>query len=161
MGIGTYYFNLKATPNTISSALNSTPNYTLQRNYTGTIYFEPFLFRKQLIESSLVLETGYTHAYKATFLAIDQSLLKSEIGYYIPVGIGLSVNFKMPKIAHIEAFRWIGLNWMGGYRTSIYHYNNNSNYNAFYQSISGALFLDQIYTDYKKHRQQKHLEKLK
>ncbi|MFM2224572.1 MAG: hypothetical protein RJA07_774 [Bacteroidota bacterium] len=149
IGIGGYYMNDK------SEVAFSFDNITsffqtsfTQKHYIGTIYFEPYLIRKNLWESSIVTEVGYGKI-KNTYTTIDEiSIVKKENGYFIPAGIGLSLNLKLPAIFGVKPIRWVGINAMAGYRTSLLQNLPAYNFNGFYWSISGAVFLDRISEDY-------------
>ncbi|MBC7721236.1 MAG: hypothetical protein H7068_04385, partial [Pedobacter sp.] len=58
VGIGGYFLNQDTT--IVKTDALGRPTSKLQRKlYFGTVYYEPFLFRKKLVEMSLVFEIGY------------------------------------------------------------------------------------------------------
>src|SRR5882757_262218 len=62
LGIGGYYMNEAVTPaadphRAVSRTSND--NNHRQRLYLGTIYYEPYIIRRELWETSVVFETGY------------------------------------------------------------------------------------------------------
>jgi hypothetical protein len=104
--------------------------------------------RRKLWETSLVFETGYGRTVNSTIDKTDSNTVQKQNALFIPAGVGLSVNLKLPALFHIECFRWIGINAIAGYRTTIYLQDKQYNYNGFYWSLSGAIFLDRLFDDY-------------
>lgn len=147
MGVGGYYMNEYAekeitTPTGTGNALIN------KKIYLGTIYYEPYLIRKDLWESSLVFETGYGRTVNTITTEKDDNQFSKVNGLLIPAGIGLSVNLKLPTILKIECFRWVGINAMVGYRAAVYQQDKQYQYNGAYWSLSGAIFLDRMVEDY-------------
>jgi hypothetical protein len=151
LGIGGYYMNKTvdlAVPSTPLTRTNSDQLTLHKKLYLGTFYYEPYLLRRKLWESSLVFETGYGRTVNNTVDKTNDKIVENNNALLIPAGIGLSVNLKLPPIFHLQCFRWIGINAMGGYRTSIYRQDKQYNYNGAYWSLSGAIFLDRMFEDF-------------
>ena len=158
LGIGGYYMNktidMGTTTNTLSRT--STDAYTLHKKlYLGTVYYEPFLLRRNLWETSLVFETGYGRTANESFDKTANISSATNNAMIIPIGAGLSVNLKLPALFRVPFFRWIGINAMGGYRATIYQQDKQYNYNGAYWSISGAIFLDRVFDDFQRWKNQK------
>ncbi len=158
VGIGGYYMRKS---NTVKSAtaFSGTTNDEITINkklYLGTIYYEPYLMQRSLWEASIVFETGYGRAINAsTDNTVNKDATASNT-ILIPAGLGMSLNFKLPVLFHHRGFRWIGLNIMSGYRTTLYQQDEETDYDAAYWSLSGALFFDRMFDDlrtWKKERQ--------
>jgi len=158
IGIGGYYMNKS---NTVISAIafsgTGADEFTINKKlYLGTIYYEPYLLRRGLWEASLVFETGYGRAVNYSMDNTLNKMTAESNTLLIPAGAGLSINFKLPALFHLQEFRWVGINIMGGYRTTLYRQDEEYDYNAVYWSLSGAVFLDRMFEDlrnWKKERQ--------
>ena len=159
VGIGGYYMNKSTDIDAQSASLSgiSGTGYTLhQKLYLGTIYYEPLLVRRKLWETSLVFETGYGRIVHYNMVDSMSKTSGESNSIMIPAGAGLSLNLKLPAIFHLQGFRWVGINIMGGYRTIIYQQDKSYSYNGVYWSLSGAIFLDRMVEDlrsWKKERQ--------
>ncbi len=152
-GIGVYYLNQTNTfpaGSTIAELHQISNAITVQQlNYIGTLYLEPFLFRRALFESSILIESGYgkiTNRIRNPVAPYQEAI---ENGHFLPLGVGLSVNFKFPPLFGFVPLRWFGINLIGGYRTAINDNLNSLNYNGAYWSLSGAIFLDRFEDDFK------------
>jgi hypothetical protein len=111
----------------------------------GTLYYEPYLFRKKMCEMSVVLEAGYGVIYTDTLgMQQDWSLRSHSIKSIFPVGAGLSANLIMPDIRGLHFLTYLGLNGMVGVRET-----PGSAGGGLYWSISSAIFIDRIFTDVK------------
>jgi hypothetical protein len=160
LGVGGYYMNkndqaLQSSPASDLPERSITKQMNIHRQlYLGTLYYEPFLMRRQLWEWSVVGEIGYGQTVVHTTDMATSAEVSSSRAALVPAGLGLSFNFKLPPVMHIRCFRWIGLNAMAGYRAAIYRQDKQYNYNGAYWSISGAIFLDRMLDDYRswKHR---------
>jgi len=151
LGIGGYYMNQHTDQGVTATTLSRTSSDPLTVNkqlYLGTIYYEPYLLRRTLWETSLVFETGYGRTVNSSVNKTNNSTLLQQNGLLVPAGIGLSVNLKLPPLFNIQCFRWIGINAMAGYRTTIYQQDKQYNYNGAYWSLSGAIFLDRMFEDF-------------
>jgi hypothetical protein len=151
VGIGGYFLNQDTS--VVSYLPNGNPRAKLQRNlYFGTIYYEPFLFRKQVIEMSLVFEAGYG---KATLDSNVRSQQGTRVTYkdvqvsqaFVPVGVGISYNFKFPDIKPIHFLTYIGINALVGLRKTLLESDLKYNYDGWYWSIGGAIFIDKMFAD--------------
>ncbi|MFT3937164.1 MAG: hypothetical protein QM726_26365 [Chitinophagaceae bacterium] len=151
-GIGGYYMNEASdvvipAPNASSGILASEPYTVHKKLYLGTVYYEPYLMRRNLWETSLVFETGYGRTVQYNESQKSNQVSAKNNALIIPLGAGLSVNLKLPPLFHLQFLRWIGINAMAGYRTSIYQQDKTYNYNGAYWSLSGAVFLDRMVED--------------
>jgi hypothetical protein len=157
LGIGGYYMNeqknLGVAANTLTRT-TSDPTSVNKQLYLGTIYYEPYLMRRNLWETSVVFEAGYGRTVNASVDKTTNGTQKLN-ALIIPAGIGLSVNLKLPPLFHIQCFRWVGINAMVGYRTTIYQQDKQYNYNGAYWSLSGAVFLDRLFEDYHSWKRQR------
>ena len=135
LGIGGYYMNKTVdlgVPSTPLTRTNLNPQTLHKKLYLGTIYYEPYLMRRKLWESSLVFETGYGRTVNYMVDKTNDKIAENNNALLVPAGIGLSVNLKLPPLFHLQCFRWIGINAMSGYRTSIYLQDKQYNYNGTY-----------------------------
>lgn len=154
VGIGGYFLNQDTT--IVKTDALGRPTSKLQRKlYFGTIYYEPYLFQKELVEMSLVFELGYGRAIldsanrrrngnrPATVVNVED---KQD---FIPAGAGISFNFKAPDIKGLHFLTYIGINAMTGLRKTIFESDLKNNFDGWYWSIGGAIFLDKILADAK------------
>ncbi|MEP7277570.1 MAG: hypothetical protein ABI813_02910 [Bacteroidota bacterium] len=154
LGIGGYYMNrLADKPLTaLGSGLKANALALRRQLYLGTVYYEPYLLRKTLWESSLVFETGYGRTVTTSPDKTTNTMDAKRNALLVPVGIGLSVNIKLPAIFRVQCFRWVGINAMAGYRGILYQQEKQYKYNGFYWSLGGAIFLDRILEDWRKRK---------
>lgn len=157
LGIGGYYMNQRTDHGVQTTTITGTSTELVsvqQQLYLGTVYYEPYLVRSQLWETSLVFETGYGRTVNAT---TDKTSSNTTVQHalLVPAGIGLSVNLKLPPLFHVQGFRWLGINAMGGYRTAVYQQDKQYPYNGAYWSLSGAIFLDRLFEDYRSWKKQR------
>ncbi|MCU0352850.1 MAG: hypothetical protein MUD08_03785 [Cytophagales bacterium] len=152
IGVGGYFTRYQ------TQILSSeTPDLTReQRLFFGTVFFEPFLFRKEHWEGSIITEAGFGMA------SIDTRDLTAGSGTslqarrpFVPIGTGLSLSYKLPPLFGVRAFRWVGLNAMGGYRKTVLGHELNGNYDGFFWSIGGYFFLDRITDDIRQWRRKR------
>lgn len=119
--------------------------------YYGTIYYEPFLFRRKRWEMSMVFELGYGRAVLDSVNKIrGRFLTKTEKQAFVPAGMGYSVNLIMPDIKGLHFLTYFGLNGMIGLRKAVFESDLRYNYDGWYWSIGGAVFLDKILSDLKR-----------
>ena len=163
IGIGGYY--LKQDTTILKTDALGKPTSKLQRKlYFGTIYYEPFLFRKRLVEMSLVFEIGYGRAVLDSVNSIKNRnrttsiVNKEEKQDFVPAGVGISFNFKVPDIKHLHFLTYIGINAMTGLRKTILYSDLRSNFDGWYWSIGGAIFIDKIFADAKAKKMRKKAE---
>lgn len=158
LGLGGYYMNLTADieqdPPQNGRTLPTVTTYH-KRLYLGTLYYEPFLLRRKLWETSLVFETGYGRTVNYAEDKSDQQPINKNNAALVPAGAGLSLNFKPPVLFNLRCLRWIGINAMAGYRAAVYQQDKQYNYNGAYWSISGAIFLDKMLEDYRGWKKQR------
>lgn len=74
---------------------------------------------------------------------------KTEYNYFLPTGLGLSLSLKLPPGERFKPFRWVGINFLAGYRYDLDERVFNTDYDGAFWSVSGAIFLDRILDDYK------------
>lgn len=152
MGIGGYFLD----QNTASVKLDrkGIPLRQLtKRLYFGTIYYEPFLFRKKRWEMSMLFELGYGKAVLDSVNKIrGRFVTTTEHQDFVPGGFGFSANFIMPEIKHMHFLTYLGINTMIGVRKTIFESDLRYNYDGWYWSIGSAIFIDKIFTDIFKKR---------
>ena len=114
----------------------------------GTVFFEPYLYRKKAIEVSVPLEIGYGHSrYNRVS---DQSMEGEEArGVFIPAGAGLSLSYQFPALRWFRPLHWTGFNILGGYRFTLKKDVPESqvNYSGFYISIGPSFDLENLTAD--------------
>lgn len=154
-GIGGYF--LKQELSGVRLDADGIPINRLTKSvYFGTIYYEPFIFRRKRWEMSMVFELGYGKAVlDSTNKIRGRFLTKTEQQNFIPAGMGYSVNFIMPDIKGLHFLTYIGINGMIGLRKAVFESDLKYNYDGWYWSIGGAIFLDKIVTDMKKNKAKK------
>lgn len=147
VGIGGYF--LKQELSGIKTDASGVPINQLTKNvYYGTIYYEPFLFRRKRWEMSMVFELGYGKALlDSTNKIRGRFLTKSEEQIFVPAGMGYSVNFIIPDIKGLHFLTYLGLNGMIGLRKAVFESDLKYNFDGWYWSIGSAVFIDRIFTD--------------
>ncbi len=116
--------------------------------YYGTIYYEPFLFRRKRWEMSMVFELGYGKAVlDSTNKIRGRFLTKTEKQDFVPAGMGYSANFIIPDIKGLHFLTYLGLNGMIGLRKAIFESDLKYNFDGWYWSIGSAVFIDKIFAD--------------
>jgi len=147
VGIGGYF--LKQESAGIKLDASGVPINQLTKSlYFGTIYYEPYLFRRKRWEMSMVFELGYGRAELDSVNKIrGRFLTKSEKQDFVPAGMGYSVNFIIPDIKGLHFLTYLGVNGMIGIRKAIFNSDLRYNYDGWYWSIGSAVFLDKIFTD--------------
>ncbi len=114
----------------------------------GTVYVEPYFFRRKYWELSLPIEAGVGAAhYRLINSDTQQPDQRQTVA--LPLSAGLSVAVKFPTLFGFKPLRWLGVNFMAGYR---YTHQQGvpggpSTMNGVYSSVSPAIFLDRIYQD--------------
>ncbi len=160
VGIGGY--TLKQDTTIVKTDALGRPTSKLQRKlYFGTVYYEPFLFRKKLVEMSMVFELGYGRAVldsanskrngnrPATIVNVED---KQD---FVPAGVGISFNFKIPDIKGLHFLTYIGINALTGLRKTIFESDLKNNFDGWYWSIGSAIFIDKMFADAKANKQRK------
>lgn len=154
VGIGGYFVRQDSQQIAIASPMSN--GKKIQRDvYFGTVFYEPFVFRKSWVQMSVVFELGYgnTSIDSAVQAFNGERFTRSQREHIIPVAVGVSYYFKLPpQPPKTRLLNYVGLNIMAGLRTVILSQPTGSNYNGFYWSVGGTLFLDEIYSDYKRKR---------
>lgn len=149
VGIGGYF--LKQESAGVRLDATGVPINQLTKSlYYGTIYFEPYLFRRKRWEMSMVFELGYGKAeLDSTNKIRGRFLTKTEKQDFVPAGMGYSVNFIIPDMKGLHFLTYIGINGMIGLRKAVFNSDLKYNYDGWYWSIGSAVFLDKIFTDIK------------
>ena len=151
MGVGGYFLKDKLKGSKLYNS--STPDFYVERNlFFGTGYIEPFLFRKSWWELSVPFEIGFGKTILKDYAVNNDQLIGSGVKYFFPTGVGLSLSLKLPPGKRFKPLRWAGINFLTGYRYDLDEHVYNTDYDGFFWSISGAIFLDRIVNDYKSWR---------
>jgi hypothetical protein len=147
VGIGGYF--LKQELAGVKLDADGIPINQLTKNvYYGTIYYEPYLFRRKRWEMSMVFELGYGIALLDSVNKIrGRFLTKTEEQVFVPAGMGYSVNFIIPDIRGLHFLTYLGLNGMIGLRKAVFESDLKYNFDGWYWSIGSAVFIDKIFTD--------------
>lgn len=147
VGIGGYFLTQESTG--VLRDNTGVPINRLNKSlYYGTIYYEPYLFRRKRWEMSMVFELGYGKAeLDSTNKIRGRFLTKTEKQDFIPAGMGYSVNFIIPEIKGLHFLTYLGINGMIGLRKAVFNSDLRYNYDGWYWSIGSAVFLDKIITD--------------
>jgi hypothetical protein len=151
LGIGGYFMNQYTKEGIGAAGLTGTATEQVTVNkqlYLGTIYYEPYLLRRNLWETSLVMETGYGRTMNTATNKSGNTEIDRRNTLIVPAGLGLSVNIKLPAFFNMPCFRWVGINAMAGYRLVLYQQDKRYTYNGAYWSLSGAIFLDRVFDDF-------------
>jgi hypothetical protein len=148
-GIGGYYMDESPETDDAANSITRTSGALIHRQkiYLGTLYYEPYLYRRKLWETSLVLEAGYGRAINSYNDADSGKQISYSNHYFIPAGAGVSFNLKLPPLFKITPIRWLGINLIVGYRKTIFQQDPEYNYDGPFWSLSGAIFLDRIVED--------------
>lgn len=148
-GIGGYFLSQETAG--IKLDADGIPFNQLKKSlYFGTIYYEPFLFRRKRWEMSMVFELGYGKAeLDSTNKIRGRFLTKTEKQDFVPAGMGYSVNFIIPDMKGLHFLTYIGINGMVGLRKSVFNSDLKYNYDGWYWSIGSAIFIDKIFADLK------------
>ncbi|MES2003669.1 MAG: hypothetical protein V4450_04045 [Bacteroidota bacterium] len=148
-GIGGYFLQQETAG--IKVGTDGIPFNQLKKSlYFGTIYYEPFLFRRKRWEMSMVFELGYGRAVlDSTNKIRARFLTKTENQIFIPAGMGYSVNFIIPDMKGLHFLTYLGLNGMIGLRKAVFESDLKYNFDGWYWSIGTAIFIDKIFTDIK------------
>jgi hypothetical protein len=148
-GIGGYFLQQETAG--IKVDADGIPFNQLKKSlYFGTIYYEPYLFRRKRWEMSMVFELGYGKAVlDSTNKIRGRFLTKTEKQVFIPAGMGYSVNFIIPDIKGLHFLTYMGLNGMIGLRKAVFESDLKYNFDGWYWSIGTAIFLDKIFADIK------------
>lgn len=154
VGVGGYFLNDRL--KSVKVYQDGTPESYLNRNLTfGTMYIEPFFLRKTYYEFSIVIEAGLGRSYYEAYDSKTDNFIGSDKNLFFPTGAGLSLSLKLPATYHIKPLRWIGINFLAGYRYDLFESVFQTDYDGLFYSISGALFLDRISDDYKEWKRKK------
>ncbi|HEU4716687.1 MAG TPA: hypothetical protein VFU15_02595 [Bacteroidia bacterium] len=145
VGVGVYFLKDKLKSLAVDT---SGPLYTGKRNlYFGTMYFEPFVFRFKFVEFSVPFEAGFGKSIFQVYSSSTNELLNTTKRDFLPTGAGLSLSFKLPPAGRFKPTRWIGINFLAGYRYCVLQNYFQTDYNGMFWSVSGAIFLDRVTDD--------------
>jgi hypothetical protein len=114
----------------------------------GTVYFEPFLYRRTLWELSIPIELGYGRAQEYYYNKTEEQRFNQN-GNLFPAGAGLSFSFKLPPARHVRGLRWFGLNFLAGYRQILVQDVLKQDYDGIFYSVGLNFFLDRFTDDVK------------
>lgn len=154
LGIGGYFLTHRYDGNRVDHSGN--PIHRLEDHlWFGTVYYEPFLIRRETWEMSIVTEAGYGRSTLEVFDEASGENVRTSKRGFIPVGAGLSASYKVPPLFGIRPLRWFGLNGLVGYRKTIFRNTPRTDYDGFFWSIGTAIFLDRIVDDVKYWRAKK------
>jgi len=147
VGVGGYFLDdvLKST----RVFQDGSTQYIKRNLLFGTGYIEPFLFRKKYWEMSIPVELGYGQSTAKFYQTSTDLYIKTSNKNFIPAGTGLSFSVKLPALPHFQATRWIGINFLAGYRYCLFEDIFKTDYDGWFWSISGAIFLDRVADDYR------------
>ncbi|KAB7729311.1 hypothetical protein F5984_16920 [Rudanella paleaurantiibacter] len=152
VGVGYYFTNQRTHGNWDGYNLRA------RRLSYGTLYIEPYYFRRKYWELSSPLEIGAgTARYELDRGLADENPAEIRRMLAFPLGLGASFSVKFPPLWGFKPTRWFGINFMTGYRWTIQQRvpSNPNTFNGFYYSISPAIFLDRFYEDFKVWRNRK------
>lgn len=148
VGIGGYFLKDKLQERRLFNP--SFPNFYVNRNlYFGTAYFEPFLFRKSWWELSIPFEAGFGKTILTYYNVSNDVQFDTKTKYFFPTGVGLSLSLKLPTGKRFKPLRWVGINFLAGYRYDLVEHIYNTDYDGAFWSVSGAIFLDRMLDDYR------------
>ena len=154
VGIGGYFLKDKLKGDKLYNS--TTPDFYVKRNIQfGTVYIEPFLVRRSWWELSMPFEMGFGKTVLKDYALKNDSLIASGKKFFFPTGVGLSLSLKLPPGDRFKPFRWVGINFLAGYRYDLDEHVYNTDYDGFFWSISGAVFLDRVADDYKEWKTKK------
>lgn len=146
VGVGGYFLNDRVDSKHTDTL--GTPYFTYDRKlYFITGYYEPFLIRRRYWESSVVAEIGIGKNEETLLHTTDNYQLHEPNKYFIPAGLGLSLNLKCPVIFGFTPTSWFGLNFLLGYRKSLFEKELKTPYDGMFWSIGTAVFLDKAAVD--------------
>jgi hypothetical protein len=163
VGLGGYNVNINFDSNIAKTRVSSN-NFTKvsqvnQRIKFGTIYIVPYLIRKKLWELGILFEIGYGQVlidsfsvvkrYNSTGRTLLSTDIKTNTGKepIVPIGTGLTLNFIIPDIKGLHFLSYLGINSIIGIRTVIVESDFKQNYDGFFWSIGGIVYVDRILGD--------------
>lgn len=157
IGSGIYFLNDRLRSTTVDTGDASL--YSGKRDlYFATVYYEPFFFRFRYVELSLPIEAGFGKSVFHVYNRNSGELLQTDNRFFLPTGAGLSLSFKLPPIGRFKPTRWVGINFLAGYRYCVLENYFQTDYDGLFWSVSGAIFLDRVTDDC---RQWKHARQAK
>lgn len=163
VGLGGYIVNINF-DSSIAKTKLSTNNYTKtsqvnQKIKFATMYIMPYLIRKRLWELGMLFEVGYGQATIDSFSVVKKynstgktlistnTYTNTGVEPIVPIGTGLALNFIIPDIKGLHFLTYLGLNSVIGIRTVVVESDFKQNYDGFFWSIGGAIYIDRIFAD--------------
>jgi hypothetical protein len=147
VGIGGYFLSQKSS-GIILDATGVPINQLTKNLYIGTIYFEPYLFRRKRWEMGMIFEVGYGKAELDSSNKIrGRFLTTSEKQDFVAAGMGYSVLFLLPDIKGLHFLSYFGLNGITGLRKTVFNSDLQYNYDGWYWSAGVKVFIDKIFRD--------------
>lgn len=151
-GVGGYFFQQQKTFSFTDKSKITEGSLTRKAGY-GTVFLEPYLFRKKFWELSTILEAGLGNIATDSLIKNNDADIPSNSRQTImPVGMGLSVNLLLPDIKGMRFLSYFGLNGMIGMKKSLGASASSVPLDGWYWSVSSALFIDRICKDIKRNR---------
>ncbi len=147
VGIGGYYLTQKSSGIILDPT--GVPINQLTKNLTiGTVYFEPYIFRRKVWEMGMIFEVGYGKAeLDSTNKIRGRFLLKTEKQDFVSAGMGYSLLFILPDIKGLHFLSYFGLNGIAGLRKTVFNSDLQYNYDGWYWSAGLKIFIDKIFND--------------
>lgn len=147
VGFGGYYLTQKSSGIILDAS--GAPINQLTKNLTiGTVYFEPYIFRRKHWEMGMIFEAGYGKAELDSNNKIrGRFLLKSEEQDFVSAGMGYSLLIILPDIKGLHFLSYFGLNGITGLRKTVFNSDLHYNYDGWYWSAGVKVFIDRILKD--------------
>ena len=147
VGIGGYF--LKQESSGIILDASGIPINQLTKNlYYGTVYYEPYIFRRKLWEMSMVFELGYGNAELDSSNKIrGRFLTKTEKQDFVSAGMGYSINLILPDIKGLHFLSYFSITSILGLRKTVFNSDLQYNYDGWYWSAGLKIFIDKIFID--------------
>ena len=144
VGVGYYFTNQR------SGGQWDGFNIRSRRLSYGTVYLEPYYFRRKYWELSTPFEAGFGRV-RYDLEKGQEAHREIRKRWTMPLGAGVSFSLKFPPLGSFKPTRWFGLNFMTGYRLTLQGrvLSHPRTYNGLYYSVSPTIFLDRFYEDYK------------
>jgi len=166
VGFGGYVVNINF-DSSVAKTRVLTNNFTKvsqvnQKMNFGTVYITPYLIRKKLWKLGLLFELGYGQVIIDSFSVVKRfnstgkvllsTSVDSKTGKepIVPIGTGLTLNVIAPDIKGLHFLSYLGINSIIGIRTVIVETDFKQNYDGFFWSIGGVVYIDRIFADLSK-----------
>lgn len=147
IGLGFYYSPQTTNTQQLLPRLYSTLRRQL---FTVTTYVEPYWWRREHWEFSTPVEVGLGRSVYRVMNNAEQ-ITGTERGWFVPAGVGASFSVKFPPLNWFRPTRWLGVNFLAGYRLTLKQDfpHTDVNYNGLYFSIGPIFFFDRFTADVK------------